>query len=106
MLFVDNNGNYPKFISEIQEIIPGWQPGDNLPAGWHQVLDGELPVLAENQVHQEVQPTLNEDGVYVRTYTVRDLTEQELEVRNAPTSVREKLAGLGFSNAEIRLILR
>ena len=40
-------GNYPRYKGDIQLVLPGWDFGDVLPEGWHEVVDvdpGEAPV--------------------------------------------------------------
>lgn len=108
MLFIDSEGNYPLFMGDIRRITSTeWNIGDELPEGFEQVHSAPYPEINEDtHTLEEISPVRNEDGLYVQTYQIRELTEQELEIRNAPTSVREKLSELGFSEAEISLIIR
>lgn len=105
MIYIDANGNYPRYYGDIMAENPGWNLGDALPEGWQEVADVPAPEFGEDQTFYEADPVLI-DGVLTRNFIVRDLTEEELALRNAPISARQKLVDLGFSDAEIETIRR
>lgn len=105
MFFIDSDGNYPKFIADVQTEIPGWEEGQALPANWKLVEESEVPVAGENQKIVEGYPS-EVDGSWKRTWSVVDMNEEELEIKNAPSSARSKLISLGFTNQEINAISR
>lgn len=105
MLFIDSNGNFPRYYGDIMAEHPGWKLGDKIPAGWQLVADAPSPDYAADEAFEDGEPALV-DGVLTRTYIVRKLTTEELEARNAPVTARQRLVDLGFSDAEISAIAR
>lgn len=105
MLFIDSNGNFPRYYGDIMAQHEGWQLGDPLPEGWQLVADVPVPDYAADETFEEGEPTLI-DGVLTRVYTVRKLTAEELQVRSAPATARQRFIDLGFSDAEISAIAR
>ena len=105
MLYVDPQGNYPRYYGDIISANPDWVLGADLPEGWQLVADAAPPVCGENEIIQDGFPEFV-DGILTRTFVVRSLTAEELEARNAPRTAREKLEALGFSSAEIYAIAR
>ena len=105
MLYIDPQGNYPRYYGDIISANPDWVLGADLPDGWQFVADAEPPVYGDDEIIQDGLPEFV-DGVLTRTFVVRSLTEEELEARNAPRTAREKLESLGFSSAEITAIAR
>ena len=78
--FIDRDGNYPRHIGDVEQIIPGWVSGDVLPDGWQEVAAGVIPVTDPNkEVWFEIEPALV-DGVMTRQFAVRALTKAELDV--------------------------
>jgi hypothetical protein len=105
MLYIDPQGNYPRYYGDIISANPDWVLGADLPDGWQFVADSEPPVYGDDEIIQDGFPEFV-DGILTRTFVVRSLTEEELEARNAPRTAREKLELLGFSSAEITAIAR
>jgi hypothetical protein len=105
MLFIDPQGNYPRHIGNIVVLNSEWQEGQALPEGWIYVNPLDIPAYdLATQKLEELAPTLSEDGQYYQTWNVRDLTAEELEIINAPTTVRAKLKALGLTDAEIDVL--
>lgn len=102
--YINPAGEYPRYPGDIQIAHPGWELGDALPEGWIEVQDAEPPVITEGQTWYEEFPT-EVDGVYTRTFGVRDLTEEELARVKAPVTAKEKLIALGFTEDEINAIV-
>lgn len=105
MLFIDSNGNFPRYYGDIMAQHEGWQLGDALPTGWQLVADAPSPDYAADETFEDGVPAII-DGVLTRTYNVRKLTAEELETRNAPLTARQRLVDLGFTDAEISAIAR
>lgn len=105
MLYIDPQGNYPRYYGDIMLENPEWALGAELPDGWRLVADAEAPAYGEDETIQDGFPEFV-DGVLTRTFVIRPLTEEEIESRNAPRTAREKLEALGFSDAEIAAIAR
>ena len=102
MLFIDPNGNYPRHIGDLESANPSWELGQALPEEWIYVNEVTLPEFDfQAQKIEELPPTLAEDGQYYQVWNVRSLTEEELEIRNAPTTARTKLKALGLTDHEI-----
>ncbi len=104
-MYIDPEGNFPRYYGDIMSQNPGWQLGDELPEGWQLVADVPSPEYAEDETFEDGEPAVI-DGVLTRTFIVRKLTEEELAVRQAPLTARAKLTALGFSEAEIAAIAR
>lgn len=100
MLFIDNEGNFPKYYGDILIQNPNWQIGDELPVGWQEVADALPPEIGEYQILLDGQPEIIE-GVLTRTFLTRDMTDEEIAATQAPVTAREKLISLGFSDSEI-----
>lgn len=75
--YISPAGDYPRFMGDIQLQDPKWQEGQELPDGWIAVEDSALPEVKENQTLIENYP-VEQDGKWVRNFTVRDLTADEL----------------------------
>jgi hypothetical protein len=105
MMYIDPEGNFPRYYGDIMSQHPEWQLGDSLPAGWQLVADAPSPEYAEDETFEDGEPAVV-DGVLTRTFIVRKLTEEELSLRQAPLTARAKLVALGFSEAEISAIAR
>ena len=104
MLYVNADGEYPRFVGDIQATVPGWQIGDELPDGWHFVNTVSAPELGDDQLAVEEFPT-EVGGVWSQSWSVRAMTAAELARRAAPTTLREKLEQLGLNEHEIALLL-
>jgi hypothetical protein len=77
-LYIDNNGNYPRYDGDIVAIRDSWAPGDLLPAGWQQVQPIEQPIPTETTYVYEEFPTVV-DGILTQNWVVRPYTIDELE---------------------------
>lgn len=106
MLYINPQNEYPRHIGDIQAENPGWEPEFGLPEGWILVQPTDPPTLDGDQVLQELPPQ-KINGVWTQVWTARDLTEQELEIRNAPITARQKLKEIaGLTDAEITALSR
>jgi hypothetical protein len=99
------NNEYPRYPGDIEIANPGWNFGDPLPTGWVFVNETTPPELEPGQTYGAGEPE-EINGEWFHTWTVRDLTEAELEVINAPRTAKEKLTALGFSEVEISSIFQ
>ena len=100
LIFIDSDRNYPRFIGDLNIQHPSWVLGDALPPGWDLVDETPTPEVGQTQVLEESYPELV-DGRYIQVWSVRDKTEAELAIDDAPRSAREKLRALGLNDAEI-----
>ena len=106
MLLIDPQGNYPRYQGDLISAYPDWTEGQALPEGWTYVNSTSIPTFNfSTQRLEELSPALGEDGSYYQVWEVREMTAEELEIANAPSTAKTKLANLGFSDAEINLIL-
>jgi hypothetical protein len=103
MILVDNKNNYPRFMGDLLVQHPKWQEGDSLPNGWHEVQDTMPPQISVDEVFAEEYPKLV-DGQYIRTWSVRPLTDEEIDRRKAPARLRAALESLGLGETEIALL--
>jgi len=104
MIFISPENEYPRHKGDIQDQYPEWDFGQPLPDGWKQVELVEQPNKKSTELIYEEFPKLV-DGVYYQNWQVRSMTEDELALRNAPSTVKAKLKGLGFSDIEILAML-
>lgn len=102
-LFINEKNEYPRYIGDLLLVNPEWKDGDALPEGWKEVQESEVPEFGPGETIEEGFP-IEKDGKFFRNLKVRDLTEEELALINAPTTAKEKLTSLGFTEAEIRAI--
>ena len=100
LIFIDPEGNYPRFVGDLMATTPGWSVGDSIPEGWQVVEETPLPPISEGQTFNELAPAVV-DGVLKQIWEVRDLTEEEIARVNAPKTARAKLIALGLTDAEI-----
>jgi hypothetical protein len=103
MPYISPNNEYPRYPGDIQIENPEWNVEDPLPSGWIFVNETSPPEIEPGQTYESASPE-EIDGEWFHAWTVRDLTELELMVLNAPRTAREKLVALGFSDAEIQAI--
>lgn len=105
MLYISPNNEYPRHIGDIQVANPDWDPQFGLPSGWVVVEPTEPPALVDGKILQESFPQ-QINGVWKQVWTLRDMTPEEIEKRDAPITARQKLAALGLSNLEIDALSR
>lgn len=78
-LYINESLNiYPRFPGDIQLIDPNWTVDEPLPEGWELVKDTPLPQYEIGQVIEELYPE-KIDGIWYQKWTVRNMTEEELE---------------------------
>jgi hypothetical protein len=106
MLFIGPLGEYPRHIGDVQIEHPNWTPEDSLPDGWSQVTETPFNLeVGENQTAYEAAPQ-EVDGLWRQVWAVRDLTEAEIERKNAPSTLITKLKALGLTDVEIDVLYR
>ena len=105
MLYINSDNEYPRHIGDVQLAKPGFKDGDALPTGWVKVAESERPTAGTNQVTVEGTPK-KVDGVMTQTWTVRDLTQAELDSRDAPAKAKAKLIKLGLTEAEVSALVQ
>lgn len=104
MIYINAEGEYPLHIGDVQLVKKGWAEGDALPTGWQSVVETERPTAGTDQVAYDSGP-VDIDGVLSQGWTVRDLTTEELERRDAPANAKARLVELGFTDAEVSALV-
>ena len=105
-LYINPQGEYPRYYGDIQIENPGWEPGNDLPKGWVQVVETDAPDFdADTERAVAAEPALV-DGVMTQQWAIRALTAEELERINAPATAKAKLLALGLTEIEIQTLLR
>ena len=104
MLYMNAAGEYPRHIGDVQLAKKGFKEGDALPKGWKTVLETEPPLAGVDQITYD-SGAVDLDGVLSQGWTVRDLTAEELERRDAPANAKAKLVELGFTELEIQALI-
>ena len=105
MLYINSDNEYPRHIGDVQLIKSGFKDGDTLPTGWLKVEESERPTAGTDQVTVEGKPE-EVNGVMTQSWTVRDLTQAELDRRDAPANAKAKLIALGLTQAEVEALVR
>ncbi len=103
MTYINSESEYPRHYGDIKLSNPGWELGEPLPDGWFEVQEIGMPEIGDLEVAEEQLPELV-DGVYVQKWVVRNLTDQEIEEKNAPASALAKLNAAGLTEYERKLI--
>jgi hypothetical protein len=104
MIYINAENEYPRHPGDVQLVKKGWAEGDTLPTGWKAVVETERPTAGTDQLTYDSGP-VDVDGVLSQGWTVRDLTTEELDRRNAPANAKAKLVELGFTDAEISALV-
>ena len=104
MIYINAEGEYPRHIGDVQLAKSGWSEGDVLPDGWQAVVETERPTAGTDQLIYDSGP-VDVDGVLSQGWTVRDLTAEEIERRDAPANAKARLFELGFTYAEISALV-
>ena len=105
MLYINPDNEYPRHIGDVQLAKPSFKDGDALPTGWTKVEESERPTAGTDKVTVEGAPA-EVDGVMTQSWTVRDLTQEELDRRNAPANAKAKLIALGLTEAEVSALVQ
>ena len=105
MIYINPENEYPRHIGDVQLAKPGFKDGDALPTGWVKVEESDRPTAGVDKVTVEGTPA-EVDGVMTQTWTVRDLTQAELDRRDAPANAKAKLMQLGLTEAEVDALVR
>jgi len=105
MIYISAENEYPRHAGDIQLVAPQWIVGEPLPDGWVKVEESERPAAGTDKVTVEGTPS-KVDGVMTQQWIVRDLTQAELDRRNAPANAKAKLIELGLTEAEVSALVR
>jgi len=104
MLYINAENEYPRHIGDVQLAKPSFKDGDTLPKGWQKVEESERPTAVTDKVTVEGTPA-EVDGVMTQQWVVRDLTQAELDRRDAPANARAKLIELGLTELEVNALI-
>jgi len=77
MAYIKNGTEYPRHAGDIENESPGWDPSQELPAGWAAVEESPLPAKLPAQRIEEISPELV-SGAWIQQWRVVDLTEVEM----------------------------
>jgi hypothetical protein len=105
MLYINPENEYPRHIGDVQLDQPGFQDGDVLPTGWQKVEESKRPTAEAGQVTAEGTPKKIK-GVMTQQWVLRNLTQEELDRRNAPAIAKAKLIELGLTEAEVAKLVQ
>jgi hypothetical protein len=78
MYLINPQNEYPRHIGDLQAEHPDWQPGQELPDGWVEVLEGELPSPSMTQFIRELPIAQNQEGRWVRQFELADVPADEM----------------------------
>jgi hypothetical protein len=102
-ILIDPNGNYPRHYGDVIAENEGWVFGDALPEGWHVVNETPMPEVDGYEVIYTGEPELRK-GEYYQVWLKRPMTQEEIDILEAPAKARQKLIELGFTELEIAAI--
>ena len=105
MIYISPENKYPLHYGDIMLANKDWKLGDELPTGWVKVAMTEPPEVTAVQIAEEEFP-VDIDGLMTRSWVVRDLTQDELDIRNAPANAKAKLIELGLTELEVDALVR
>ena len=74
MIFIDNNGNYPRYIGDLLLTNRSWKNGDVLPEGWAQVNESPAPKAPKGQMAKEIYPA-NIDGAFYQNWEIIEIPD-------------------------------
>ncbi len=100
MIYISSKGEYPRHIGDIQLEHKGFKAGDPLPEGWVKVAEVDRPLVQTDELAYESFP-VEVEGVMTQNWLVRGLTQEELEIRNAAKTAKEKAIALGLAPAQL-----
>ena len=105
MLYINPKNEYPRHIGDVQLDKKTYKEGDELPTGWVSVIETGRP---DNQADKIIAEGFPEevDGVMTQQWIVRDLTQEELDRKNAPANAKAKLIALGLTEAEVSALVQ
>lgn len=103
-VYINPQGEYPRYRGDIMREYPDWQVGDDLPEGWFEVEEVAPPTPNEGERVVQEAPTLV-DGQYKQSWLVRPFNETELSRMNARIEAKQKLIDAGLSEIEIEELL-
>lgn len=96
MYLIDPDGNYPRHIGDLVLEHPDWTETQPLPAGWLEVLPGELPSPNYKQFVRELPIAQNAEGQWVRQFELADLPADQIpddETMAAILAARARMQG-------------
>lgn len=76
-IYVDPQGNYPRYDGDILLVQPEWAPTDEPPQGWLRVVETLSPPITESTYVYEGFPLMIE-GVLTQNWVSRAFTQEEL----------------------------
>ena len=79
MPYIDDEGNYPLYPTDIWAVVPEWRLGSEPPAGFHEFTTATPPSLGENQTYSPQAPVEQADGSYLMRFVAVDLPAEEIE---------------------------
>lgn len=104
-LFIDSEGNYPKYPGDVLKINPSWTSGKPLPTGWSLVLETPRPEQPVGQYLHEAYPELI-DGIFVQTWVLTEYSQSEMEQLSTKNSSDLYLDKLEIDQATREALLR
>jgi hypothetical protein len=82
MLYLNTETNeYPRYVGDLELL--GWKLGEELPLNWVEVIQDPTPHITENETYYLEFPQLI-DGIWKAVWTIRNLTPEEIELKNTP----------------------
>ena len=68
--FSNPEGDYPRYKADILLRHPDWDATSDLPEGWTEYFEPELPILEGLEYHKEIGTHVDADGVHWRDFVV------------------------------------
>lgn len=85
MIFIDKQGNYPKYLGDLQEAYPEWTFKNSIPNGWRVVTETEPPLVTGLEMLVEEYPE-EVDGKLKQKWSVVKMPKKAVSVELPETS--------------------
>lgn len=86
MIFIDNKGNYPKYIEDLREVYPEWTYKNAIPSSWKIVRPTTPPEVSGLEMLVEEFPE-DVNGTFVQKWSVQMMPNEVLDVELPETSM-------------------
>lgn len=90
MIFVDKQGNYPRYLGDLREAYPEWTVKNAIPNGWKVVREIEAPTVSGLEMLVEDFPECI-NGILTQKWSIISMPELATNV-DVPETVHEKFS--------------
>ncbi len=88
MLFIDNKGNYPRYLGDLQEAYPEWTFKNAIPSSWTVVQERPYPAASGLEMAVEEYPE-EINGVFFQKWSIVTMPQEVVDVE-VPESAMQR----------------